>query len=365
MAKFTTISQELFDLKTKEAVAKTPVRREFNLKEVEVLDDKNLSVDGRKVGMSPEAFRGICKVVGLPVGFDKTFSKAFGDKARQQLVNRLKVAAQAKGNTTVSLVLNPDTKGIIAVQKNPEDMISNQTFMDTTKRIIDKYGLEVNDFSVGSYGQVAINASSPNNVWGLEGLKDENFYGGISFTNSPEGGFKVSPYLHRLVCANGMMGTAFDESMKLSGIDATSMEEFWTRLNRLADNGFRPGKFDEKVRLAINTSASLSEMEEANGFMKAYTDADTKELEAWIPLQSTRARFHAAGIDTVAFSSAQKRGAKTGTSIWDVINGVTHFATHDNGFKFYDDFDRRKLQTFASRMLTKQFDMANIVASPF
>jgi len=364
MPKFQTISQQLFDAKSKEAVSRTPMRREFGLKDIEIINDQTLTLDGKQVGMNKEAFKGFCKIVGLPTGFDKTFSSAFGDKARQQLVNRLKIAAQAKGNTSVSIVLNPDTKRIIGVQKDPRDLISNQTFVETSSSIINKYGLEVNDFSVSSDGGVAINASSPKNAWGLQGLKDEEFYGGISFTNSPSGGFMVSPYLQRLVCANGMIGRSFEESMSLGQMDSRSMEKFWKGLNDLADRGFRPASFDEKVRHAMNTMASLSELEGASHELKAYSDADTKELEAWVPLQSTRSKFHTSGIDTLAFTSNQKKGAKTGTSIWDLVNGITHFASHDNGFKI-EDYDRRKLQLEASRLLTKNFDMANFVKSPF
>jgi len=364
MPKFQTISQQLFDAKSKEAVSRTPMRREFGLKDIEIINDQTLTLDGKQVGMNKEAFKGFCKIVGLPTGFDKTFSSAFGDKARQQLVNRLKIAAQAKGNTSVSIVLNPDTKRIIGVQKDPRDLISNQTFVETSSSIINKYGLEVNDFSVSSDGGVAINASSPKNAWGLQGLKDEEFYGGISFTNSPSGGFMVSPYLQRLVCANGLIGCSFEESMSLGQMDSRSMEKFWKGLNDLADRGFRPVSFDEKVRHAMNTMASLSELEGASHELKAYSDADTKELEAWVPLQSTRSKFHTSGIDTLAFTSNQKKGAKTGTSIWDLVNGITHFASHDNGFKI-EDYDRRKLQLEASRLLTKNFDMANFVKSPF
>lgn len=364
MAKFETISQQLFDAKSNEAISRTPIRREFGLKDVEVINETTLSLDNKHVGMNSEAFKGLCKIIGLPVGFDKTFSQAFGDKARQQLVNRLKVAAQAKGNTSVSLVLNPDTKKIIGVQKDPRDLISNQTFLDSTKRIIDKYGLEVNNFSVNGDGGVAINASSPKNVWGLSGLADEEFYGGISFLNNPNSGFQVSPYLHRLVCANGMIGRSFEETMSLGQMDSLSMEKFWSKLNTLADRGFRPELFEEKVRTAMNTKASLSELEHASTTLKSLSDADSKELESWIPLQSTRAKFHLAGIDTLTFTGNQKKGAKTGTSVWDLVNGITHFASHDNGFKI-EDFDRRRLQVEASRLLTKNFDMANFVQSPF
>ena len=364
MAKFETISQSLFDSRAKEAILRTPLRKEVNLKDVEIIKNNVLRLGDKQIRMSNDAFKGICKIVGLPVGFDKTFSSAFGDKARQALVNRLKVAVQAKGATTLSLVVNPETREIIGIQKDPRDLISNQTFLDTTTSIIDKYGLEVNNFSVGSNGGLVINAASPKNSWGIQGLADEDFYGGISFTNNPDAGFRVSPFLHRLVCANGMIGTAFQETLALGQMDARSMENFWAQLNSLAERGFKPSMFDDKVRLAMNTNASLFELESAHDNLKFMSDADHKELEAWTPLHTTRTAFHNAKIDTILLSPAQKKCAKTGTSIWELVNGITHFATHDNSFKI-DDYDRRRLQVQASQLLMKNYDMANIVASPF
>lgn len=364
MPKFETLSQNVFDERAKRAIDKTPIRKEISIKDVEILNDTTMKFEDHKIKMNKEAFKGICKIVGLPVGFDKTFTSSFGDKARQQLINRLKIAVQAKGATTLSLVVNPDKKEIIGVQKDPRDLISNQTFIDTSSKIIDKYGLEVSDFSVNSDGAVVINTASPKNVWGIDGLNDEEFYGGISFTNSPNEGFMVSPFLHRLVCANGMVGKTFEESLSLGQMDGFSMEKFWTQLNQLAERGFRPANFENRIRLAMNTRASLFELETAHDWMKSLSDADNKEIEAWAPLHNTRAKFHEARIDTVTFTTAQKKGAKTGTSVWDLVNGVTNFATNDNGFKI-DDYDRRRLQIEASRMLTKDFDMSNIVPSPY
>lgn len=362
--KIATISEELFARKSQEAIEKTPIRKEVNLRDIEVVKDDLLRVGDINIPMSEDAFKGVCKVVGLPVGFDKTFSSAFGDKARQSLVNRLKVAAQAKGSTNLSLVVNPHDKRIIGVQKDPRDLVSNQTFVETSGKIIDKYGLEVTDFSISGDGGVVINTMSPKNSWGLAGLADEDFFGGITFSNSPSKGYQVSPFLHRLVCANGMIGTAFEETMSLGQMDGYSMEKFWTNLNSLAERGFRPLQFEQRVRLAMSTSASLAELENAHDSLKSYSDAQHKELEAWVPYHNTRARFHANRIDTVLLTHAQKKGAKTGTSVWDVVNGITHFASHDNGFKI-DDFSRRKLQVEASKLLVKPFDMANVIPSPF
>lgn len=364
MSKYTTLSAQAFEQKTKLAIARTPLRKEVSLKDIEVISDKVLKVSGRQIAMTKPAFKSVCKSVGLPIGFDKTFTNTFGEKARQQLVNKLKLAVQAKGSTTLSLVVNPDSKEIIGVQKDAAALTSNQTFIETSSRIIDKYGLDVIDFSVSGDGGVFINTTSPKNSWGIKGLKDEDHYGGITFSNNVNDGFEVGSFLHRLVCSNGMIGTAFSDTLHLENTDGFSMEKFWNNLNLMAERGFRPLDFEDKLRLAMNTRASLFEMENSYQFLRAKSGADTKELESWIPFQNTRAKFHTAGIDTTDLTMAQKKGAKTGTSVWDVVNGITHFATHDNGFTI-DEYDRRRMQVYASNLLTKDFDMANIIPSPF
>lgn len=362
--KYTTLSQTAFDEAAKLAISRQPVRKEVSLKDVEILSDKVLSVDGLHIPMTHQAFKDIIKTVGLPVSFDKSFTGAFGEKARQQLVNRLKTHIASKGKSSVSLVVSPETKSIIGIQKSSKDLISNENFLRTATQVIDRHSLEVNNFTVGEDGRVYISTSNPRNQWGLQGLKDEDFFGGVSFINNSRDGFQVSPFLYRLMCANGMIGKAFEDTLKVEHFDPRGMEALFLELNNLARSGFKPARFESQVKTAIATRASLSEMEEVYNLMRGTSGADYKELEAWVPLQTTRARFHAAGIDTVTLSREQKKNAKTGTSIWEVINGLTHFSTHDNGYTI-DEGDRRRMQIAAGQFLTKEFDMANQVLSPF
>ncbi|NBS71232.1 hypothetical protein EBT31_20335, partial [bacterium] len=89
MKKFETISQSLWDAKAKEALEKQPLRKEVSLRQVELTHADTLMVQGKPVRLTTQAFKDLCKIVGLPIGFDKTFSGTFGDGARQQLVNKL------------------------------------------------------------------------------------------------------------------------------------------------------------------------------------------------------------------------------------------------------------------------------------
>ena len=362
--KYTTLSQDVFDTTAKLAIDRQPIRKEVSLKNLEVVNDKTMSVDGLHIPMSNQAFKDVIKAVGLPVTFDKSFTGTFGEKARQQLINRLKSSMAAKGQSSVSLVVSPESKSIIGVHKSPKDLISNDSFLKTASQVIDRHNLEVNNFTVNEDGNIYISTSNPKNQWGLQGLKDEDFFGGVSFINNPKDGFQISPFLYRLVCANGMIGKAFEDTMKITSFDARGIEGLFNELNNMAKVGFKPAKFEEQVRAAISTKASLFEMEETYNMMRSFSGAEYKELEAWVPLQATRARYHAAGIDTITMSKEQKKNAKTGTPVWDVINGLTHFSTHDNGFRL-DDTDRRRMQVEAGKMLAKEFDMANQVKSPF
>lgn len=364
MSELQTISQALFDEKAALAIKRTPMRKSISLKSIEVIDDEILSIEGRRISVTKEGMNSLCKIVGLPISFNKNFTKSFGEKARQNLVNRLKIAAQAKGTTSVSLAVNPHSRRIVDICKNPEEIISNDNFIQTSSRIIDRYGLEVLNFSVSEDGDCVINACSPKNMWGLQGMKNEKFYGGVSFMNSPGDGFEVSTFLNRLHCTNGMVGKAFEETFSLGSMDPKGMEKFYSELNDLASKGFKPKEFEWKVQAAAITPASLSEMKRAHDIITQNSDAMYGDIEPWIPYQTTREYFHRAGVDTQEIGGKAMKGARTGTSVWDLVNGLTNFGSWDHGFKL-DEYAQRKIQMEASRLLSDDFDLGNQIQSPF
>lgn len=369
MAKFTTLSQAEFSKQSELAKSRQPLRKEISLKDVEIVSEDILKVQGHMVPMTNDAFKQFSKIVGLPVGFDKSFTDKFGTKARQKLMNRLKTATAAKGAASISLVVSPEDRKIVGVNKENQNLISNSSFLKSTEQIIDKYGLEVNDFTTKSDGTVTINTSSPSNHWGIKGLKDEDFFGGVTFSNGPENGFEISPFLHRLVCANGMIGKAFDERFSVKSFSNHEMEQLFQQLNHLAERGFRPASFEEKVQRAINTPASLMEMSKAHELLRSSAGVNIEKmlsLEEWVPYHTTRQKYHDFGVDTIMLSNDQRKNAKTGTSVWELINGITHFATHENdGFKL-EESERRNLQIHAGNLLSKNaYDMQNLVTSPF
>lgn len=367
--KITTLSSSIFSSRAADAIDAQPVRRTVHLAEIELVDDEKILYKGSQLRIDKSAFTDLLKILKIPQAFIKRFGEMMVEKpeAKRQFINTIKNVMTTKGNgaSTVTLVLNKKDRKVIAVHKTARNLISNGGMLDVVSRVIDENGLDIVDFSVGSNGEVAVNAVNLSKQWNIDGLKDEVFHGGVSFINNPKNGFIVSPYINRLVCANGMVSRGFQEQFKLTSTDGDSMQKFFSDISNLAKTGFRPEKFVERVQEAHSLKASLAEMFKVkNAIKNAAQDITKEEMESWVPVNYTTAAYHRIGVDTHLLRAGQLKNAKTDTSVWELINGLTHFATHDNGFKI-DDYTRRGLQIVAGQLLSDEHDMANFVRSPF
>lgn len=85
---------------------------------------------------------------------------------------------------------------------------------------------------------------------------------------------------------------------------------------------------------------------------------------AVVPLKYNEAAYNRIGVDTHLLRAGQLKNAKSSITVWELINGLTHFATHHNGFDI-DEYTRRRLQIQAGKILTDEHDMANFVRSPW
>jgi hypothetical protein len=365
MSQIITLSNQQIEEFKKNSVEATPLRKTISLKDLEVVQDNIVKIQGRHITMSESALKDLLKLMNIPVKFDKDFKSSFGDKARAQLINRMRGALAARGNAQITLLLSTVDKRIVGFSKPGAAILSNEGFLDIATQTIDKYGLDVNFVSVNSNGNLVINTSASKNEFGLAGLSDEVFFGGVSFVNDFRNGFSVSPFQKRLVCQNGMSTTAFEESLKMKDFSAEGMSKFYEHLNLLASQGFKPTSFEEKVRKAIATPASLAEMDFASDIIRATTGADLKEVQKWVPTMDTRRAYMDANIEVHLFSKEQTATAKTGMSVWDIANALSDFASHDYGFKM-EDKDRTRMQMESGRLLTKKtYDIENLVPSPF
>ena len=366
MSIITTLSQPIIAQRKAESIEAQSLRRVVPFSEINLIDEKTIEYNGARIGITKDAFKSLLRMIGMSQQFADKFEKLFSAETKAQFINTMKNAmASNQGNlNNVTLVLNPVSKSVIHFTKDESLKISNEQFIGVAENMINDHNLDVTNWSTDpKTGIITINTFNPNAEVAIQGLSDEVFTGGVTFMNSPIKGFQVMPYVNRQWCTNGLTTQFAQEGYQLHSLSNDSVNEFFEHMRNLRANNFVPTEFGNRVRAAAQTPASINEMQYAyNQISKHAGD----RVDNWIPLQENLNAYNKAGFENL--SAAQAKGAKTNQSVWSVINGLTHFATHGN--KVMDtnmqDHEAAQMMVNAGNILGKKsFDHENHMPNPF
>jgi hypothetical protein len=359
MSSIITLGSPLIAQKRQDTINSQAIRKTVAFADINILDDKTIEFKGSRLHVTPDFFKQLLKMIGMSQTFAGKFESLFNVETKTAFINRIKdaMASNAGGLAEVTLIVNPTTKSVIGLAKNATDMISNDRFLDVVDRIVDQNGLEISNWSIDPMkGMVNINTFNPKAEFQVAGLNDEVFKGGVTFQNSPNGGFQVLPYVNRMWCTNGLTTAFAQEAYTLQSLDAGTMEKFFEQLNDLRKRNFAPSMFSDQVKQAIATPASISELQNGYYMIEKFAGERT---DNWIPLKENMNAYAKNGFEFM--SAAQMKGARSNTSIWDLVNGVNHFASH--GASIIDtnmqDYDATRLMVQAGNIFGKQYDHAN------
>lgn len=362
MKELTTLSPTAFQARKAEAVRNEVMRKEISLSEFNVIDNTHIEVDGVKIELTPFAFKRLLGRLRIPTAFAKRFSDGFGTDGLQQLVQMMKTMKSSKNDQTVTLLVDPRNKVITNILPAGYASISNEAFVDFAEGYINQYGLEVKDFGSDPNGGATINCISPNGVFRVPGMSDEVFNTGVTFRNTPTRGLEVSPYLNRLVCSNGMTSTAFSETYGLHELTDKSISEFNDHMIQMASTGFQPVGLADKIKMANNTDASIAEVQRAMSTMlTADKKIDFEYMQRYLPINRVMKAYSDIGAEPSTFTTKQLQNAKSGLSIWEVVNGITNFASNDTRYNI-DDHKTSNLMVSAGNLLMKRnFDTEALI----
>ena len=171
----------------------------------------------------------------------------------------------------------------------------------------------------------------------------------------------------RLVCANGMSSTAFSENYGLHSLDTKSVEQFNEHMLQMATTGFQPVGMADQIKKAANTDASLFELQRAASAIMNTDEKITYEYaQKFAPIERAKKAYDMVGADTSKFTNAQLKNAKAGISVWDVVNGMTNFASNDTKYGV-DQYAANSLMVTAGNILMKKkYDTEDMVlVNPF
>jgi hypothetical protein len=362
----TTLSNQLIDQRKVQTLEAQNLRKVVPFRDINLIDVESIEFQGSKINITKNAFKNLLGLLGMSNTFAQKFESLFTKEAKAQFINTMKNAMASNSGrlSEVTLVLNPISKTVVAITKKDEFGISNQQFMQVAENIIDNQSMDVTNWSIDpGTGIITINAFNPKANFAVQGLSDEVFTGGVTFQNSPKDGFQVLPYVNRQWCTNGLTTAFAQEAYTLNSLDQGSMEKFFENLNGLRKNNFAPTGFADRVRAAHNTPASLHELQFAHNLIEPFAG---ERVDNWIPLAENMNAFYRAGFDSL--STEQLKHAKSNTSVWDVVNGVTHFATH--GAQIIDtnmqDYNASDLMVKSGNLFGKKsFDHENTMPDLF
>ena len=362
MKELTTLSPTAFALRKDEAIRNEVMRKEISLSEFNVIDNTHIEVDGVSIELTPFAFKRLLGRLRIPTAFANRFESGFGSDGLQQLVQMMKTMKSSKNDQTVTLLVDPREKKITNILPAGYASISNEAFIDFAEGYINQYGLEVKDFGSDPNGGATINCVSPNSIFTVPGMSDEVFNTGVTFRNTPTRGLEVSPYLNRLVCSNGMTSTSFSETYGLHELTDKSISEFNDHMISMASTGFQPVGLADKIKMANNTDASIAEVQRAMSAMLS-TDKkiDFEYMQRYLPINRVMKAYSDIGAEPSTFTTKQLQNAKSGMSIWEVVNGITNFASNDTRYNI-DDHKTSNLMVSAGNLLMKKnFDTEALI----
>ena len=367
MAKIETLSQTAFDSKKAEVLSKELIRKEINISEFEIVNDTTMKIQGKNIPISKRAFKRVLSRMRIPHAFARRFETGYGSEGLKQLIQMVKMAKSNKNDQTVTLVVDPDKGSIVDILPKGYASISNESFVNFAEGYIDKYNLLPTSFGSDGNGGASINCTSPNSIMRIPGMEQEIFQTGVSFSNSVQNGLQVSPFMTRLVCANGMSSTQFSENYGLVSLTDKAVTEFNEHMLHMATTGFQPVGAADQIKKAANTDASLAELQHACGSILSTDQKIQYEYaQKFAPIERAKKAYDNLGMDTSKFTRAQLQNAKSGMSVWEVVNGMTNFASNETKYGV-DEYKAGNLMVTAGNILMKKkFDTEGLLpVDPF
>jgi len=367
MRSITTLSQSAFDVKKAEAINNQLMRKEISLSEFNVIDNNHIELDGVKIEVTDKAFGKLLGRLRIPKAFATRFSEGFGNDGLRQLITMMKSMKSSKNDQTVTLLVDPNSRKITDILPAGYASISQESFIDFASRYIDQYNLGVTHMGSSQYGGTQINCVSPQGMFNVPGMQNEVFNTGVTFRNTPTRGLEVSPYLERLICSNGMTSTAFAENYGLHNLNDKNINEFNEHMIRMASTNFQPVGLAENITKANNTDASLAEMQRAASSILSLDKAvDYDYVQKYIPVERAFKAYSQLGADPNTFTKAQMKNAKSGMSVWDLVNGMTNFASNDTKFNINEGKMGNLMVTAGNILCKKQYDTEGVLdINPF
>jgi hypothetical protein len=334
----------------KAALAAEPMSAKITLSEVDIIDEQTVKVGGQAIGTNPNFVSRMVDLLDIPSRFINDYSNIMKSDM-PSFINFLKNVKASKDNKEVYLL--GKSNQIVGLQEN---YMPREVYFKTFEDIMNMKNYDIK--SMSNHGNDNhIQSVLESGEFQVGSDNDEKFQPGFSFDSTEKNGISVGSYIYRLICTNGMIGRSTEEVLRYK-----DPEDFYKQLGYLIKTDFVGKSFADNVHRAKRTMASLAELETGRDLIRSCSsEIDPFVLERFISLSDTRALLERNKHDINLLDKGKKKNIPTDSTVWDVVNGLTDFASHDYHVNV-NESDRLKLQVQAGATLSrKTYDTQNLI----
>lgn len=336
----------------KEAIQNYPLFKTVPAGNLNYVDNDVLECDGLQMSFSQAAVNKMGRILKIPALGPNAFAKLESKELRLGLKNE--ILKDYGKDKSITLLANRIQGRVTQVLE--KEIVSPDAYFDNFERIMNSDKFSIKEMNFDEYGLPSISVVGDKTL-NFNNSAAEDFNTGLTFAHNNEGDLSLMSYLFRIICSNGMIAKDLENDFVFDSND------FYNKIVSLKNNNYISPKLNDYFLRAMTNKASLQEVKDAGKLIlnRTLQGINYSEIEQWNQYEKLnkvyRDRYNVGG-----FNEMQRKQILTDVSLWDLVNGITDFASHDYGYKV----NRTDLQIEAYGFLMRnKIDALNVLPTPF
>ncbi|MBR5686914.1 MAG: hypothetical protein IKX36_03030 [Prevotella sp.] len=337
----------------KHEILDTPIcYRMVEAKEIVALGENHYSVGNATFEVSSNVAKEIDRFAGIKRGQTQIAHDSYGEQGVTNLRNFFGQAEGKKGKHLV-LAANTQSKQIVEAIPIKDSMITPDVFFGFAEMFMDKnqYLPEQVEYATHENNGISILLRPVKEQFMEYAPGDEFLSNGLYMKWNP-GEINMGNYYERLVCLNGATQMSYHSITRANSPDVATMERL---LNVTSDSALLKSNTETMLlsaRTAMRTTASVRELGAAVQLLNKH-GMSPEEANVIIPYEQTKDKYARAGYPTDSQHMAQ---AKSESTVWELFNMLTYFATHNQLWR-NQDIRRTSLMESSVSLLMRERDI--------
>ena len=324
---------------------KEPVFKRVNISNVHIIDNNTVDLNGKIFSAEFGFVTQLAEEIGIsPVSIDQLGRNL--NAAEVNLILNKSFANYFKRNPPILGNVIGDREKAKLFRFSKSEIITYKTIFEALDKIYKEYSDA--EFNI-SRGDISLLLKEDKAI-DIDGLPGETFIPNIGMRYIYGEAFGLTKVMNRLSCTNQIRMNIFNRNNKKLSTINSSMT-ILRSLKQLNDTRFNR-KYADKIAKVKKANASLQEYEAAIRFVKKFMGRNKSALDTLFRKNEVEL---ALSTSDKLNEETDKRRISTPLNYWEMINGVTDFASHNYVVLKYDE--REFLQTKAFELLERTPDL--------